>query len=1088
MNIDSLEQAKGTVLTVTNAQEVYKHLRKLFQEERRFRSRWIWELLQNARDVSPEGGVKIQLENASGKLFFRHNGVPFTNESIAHLIYHGSTKYDQSSQSAIGQFGTGFLMTHLISKTVTVRGRMQGGDYFIFILDRRGENPSDLKSAMDHSWEDFKSSLAYRNQVSADGFETEYEYDLAGDAVGGVISDGIDELIRNAAYLMAFNRKIGCLDIRSQDRSMLIKRHTTQQIDDHTARIEIEIRKATESPKIRYVVVHLKEQTSVAIEIKKADKRWEVFEQSPIPRIFVAFPLLATREFCIPIVMNNETFQPREDRDTLVLISNSDGKHDNMVKMEEACRLARDLVGLVAHQNWAGAAMLMRLKPLGQWDWVEPDWFRKLVVEEYIHPLRNENILKTASGARIAPSAATIPWAIQPDLCIALWDIASRRRNALEQLPQREEATVWAGNLASWASFLSEDTASLGEVLTIDKLCRQVSEWGTTKAVESHLDGSVDPVQWINQLHELIAQAKDGKGLLEKYRLIPNQKNVLKKLTELKRDPGIDETLKDIAEELGLAPRDDLLQKGVLLDQYPELQKKTQDEVLALVIDNIQAKSKAAGDSFIGISAKLFVWLIHNSKTDKLKGFPVANRSQDSGVLLLDPARSDDKPLAPLGCWPEQTLRVADIVPKDQTLHDQYFNALPQRVLWEQLESEGYVRLGPVYRTQYSHIPFIPDEPLPEADKGKKHRTEGAVEVSALAFFDKPDAWLDAVRKSKKRAVELLLFLANYVLQKDPGALETLEAVCECGETHRYYPSAWIGPMCKNGWVPLGERKQGPATAETIAKLFDGQQEDLLQLMSGPGKILLNALGINLADLSLRAVAKGEDAQYSFIDSSRKLLHAAGGNMEELKIFAEEICASPDLLDTIRDSHEKREKIRQNQSFGVAVEQLLRGVLESRGLKVTRTGVGSDYEVEHDYIVNGQETIITVEDGYRSWLIEVKATVCDSVRLTKTQAGTAAGEKDRFILCVIQLESRDCTSDIVSDRCRFIADIGLQIEPLWESYQNYVRGKEELRTRQEAVELIVKDGEVKFAVGEKAWSDGLSLNQMVQVIMGTGNH
>jgi hypothetical protein len=54
------------------------------------------------------------------------------------------------------------------------------------------------------------------------------------------------------------------------------------------------------------------------------------------PRIFVAFPLTATRAFCLPAVVNNEKFQPREDRDTLYLRPAKGVKHPNM-PLDERC-------------------------------------------------------------------------------------------------------------------------------------------------------------------------------------------------------------------------------------------------------------------------------------------------------------------------------------------------------------------------------------------------------------------------------------------------------------------------------------------------------------------------------------------------------------------------------------------------------------------------------------------------------------------------------------------------------------------------------------------------------------------------------
>ncbi|MCY4565219.1 MAG: hypothetical protein OXE40_12180, partial [Gammaproteobacteria bacterium] len=62
------------------------------------------------------------------ELRFEHNGRPFKPGEIAHLVYHGSTKIED--QENVGQFGSGFLATHLLSRTVQVAGRLENSRGF----------------------------------------------------------------------------------------------------------------------------------------------------------------------------------------------------------------------------------------------------------------------------------------------------------------------------------------------------------------------------------------------------------------------------------------------------------------------------------------------------------------------------------------------------------------------------------------------------------------------------------------------------------------------------------------------------------------------------------------------------------------------------------------------------------------------------------------------------------------------------------------------------------------------------------------------------------------------------------------------
>src|SRR4051812_8456663 len=102
-----VREARDYALSETNAQEVFQDLDRIFDHRDSLGTRWVWELLQNARDAASTQGVNVSIELCSTYLTFRHNGKPFSPEEIVHLIYHGSTKYE--SESAIGQFGSGFI-------------------------------------------------------------------------------------------------------------------------------------------------------------------------------------------------------------------------------------------------------------------------------------------------------------------------------------------------------------------------------------------------------------------------------------------------------------------------------------------------------------------------------------------------------------------------------------------------------------------------------------------------------------------------------------------------------------------------------------------------------------------------------------------------------------------------------------------------------------------------------------------------------------------------------------------------------------------------------------------------------------------
>ena len=111
---------KNFILVENTAQTVFKYLDHLKDSRPNLGTRWIWELLQNARDVALPQGVTVSIDASDSCLILKHTGRPFRNREVAHLIYHGSTKAKEEGD--LGRFGSGFLSTHLLSPVVRVRG------------------------------------------------------------------------------------------------------------------------------------------------------------------------------------------------------------------------------------------------------------------------------------------------------------------------------------------------------------------------------------------------------------------------------------------------------------------------------------------------------------------------------------------------------------------------------------------------------------------------------------------------------------------------------------------------------------------------------------------------------------------------------------------------------------------------------------------------------------------------------------------------------------------------------------------------------------------------------------------------------
>ena len=152
------DEIRTRILTENTAQSVLNHLKALESNRAHMRTRWIWELLQNARDTSVDTDTDLvaSIEHKPGELVFQHNGPRFKIDEIAHLIYHGSTKVEDAG--TIGQYGSGFLTTHLLSPEINISGQLDDDQSFVSRLKREIGSVQELSESMDRAWEEFNAS------------------------------------------------------------------------------------------------------------------------------------------------------------------------------------------------------------------------------------------------------------------------------------------------------------------------------------------------------------------------------------------------------------------------------------------------------------------------------------------------------------------------------------------------------------------------------------------------------------------------------------------------------------------------------------------------------------------------------------------------------------------------------------------------------------------------------------------------------------------------------------------------------------------------------------------------------------------
>ena len=267
-------------------------------------TRWVWELLQNARDAAVDTDTSLiaSVELTTDELVFRHTGANFRISEMAHLIYHGSTKIEDFE--SIGQYGSGFLATHLLSPEIEIAGQLADGRHFSFPLRREVGSVRDLSNSMAQAQKDFKESLS--SNTIANDFTTEFRYRLKEGAVDAV-EEGIRALKQCAPFVVAFNKEFSSIIVNSATETVEFKVVQRMPLDRDGLQ-QVTVSQVTDEAVMdRVIVLAQSGQTSVAFPLATDDDT-ECLAVGYVPRLFLGFPLIGTEDFSFPAVINSFEF------------------------------------------------------------------------------------------------------------------------------------------------------------------------------------------------------------------------------------------------------------------------------------------------------------------------------------------------------------------------------------------------------------------------------------------------------------------------------------------------------------------------------------------------------------------------------------------------------------------------------------------------------------------------------------------------------------------------------------------------------------------------------------------------------------
>ena len=569
---------------------------------------------------------------------------------------------------------------------------------------------------------------------------------------------------------------------------------------------------------------------------------------------------------------------------------------------------------------------------------------------------------------------------------------------------------------------------------------------------------------------------------------MPNQNGVFKNRTDLRSDGGIDENLKDIAKNLNWDVRHNLLHSSVSQEVKNLLTSMKQDEVLSQILKTIkeQAKANASAESFKTANLALFAWLVNGQKYDLLNGYPIFSRkTNDRGNETITYLGGKDGILAPVERWPESSRSFVTIFPPDLVISSKYSH--PDKLtIWDTLQNQKLVFCEPILNSvgkisdeNFGHLLSF-GEPL---DENTDHEITN-VSMTDIAFLSLQDRGIyERVRHSKEQARVFIQFLLDFAVNFDQSAIEPKKLLCsKCGKEHNMYASNWLLILKTQKWIPVGKGQDFP-NSKNLADLLRNQPLITNKMMEDKPSKFFNNLNVSVTDIMKSIIATSEKERLALDRATGRLYQSFGNNTQQLTELAELLGDEPNILQEFKQRLNEREKIRRNQLIGATVEGIFRSIFskdefKDEGFKIDRTGVGSDYAIEYDFIGGDKEQLLTIERANKKLLIELKSTSEDVVKMTTTQGQEAVNNSGNYALCVVTITGGSIDETLVRNNSRFVLDIGQRLVDKVNSVDELKHKSDEVTSTGGEVGVEVIEGQIRFKISKQLWERGKTFEEL----------
>lgn len=337
--------------------------------------RAIWEMVQNARDVA-QNESNIVFIRRHGSFIFKHDGMPFTNDTLNALILQTSSKV-RNDGDQVGQYGTGFLTTHKFGRKFNLSGALRLVNdkelYYNFPkleIDRTPNTREGMASSLAKQFEEkdrWREDLTHRDVIPSDW--TTFTYLQPNDIEEKNVEEALEQAPELIPYVLCLNESIKSITIQDEilnstvsfsrgekkyisETSKATLYSTTITVtgykQDTQIKDDIVIQTLESKKKVTTQKGAIKTMVTVILPISNN----KVFQlDTNVARMFIYLPLVGTEEWGFNFILHSPMFTcSTDDRNSLRLTVDGQTEDDpatnNRNYIEEATDIIFDYISL----------------------------------------------------------------------------------------------------------------------------------------------------------------------------------------------------------------------------------------------------------------------------------------------------------------------------------------------------------------------------------------------------------------------------------------------------------------------------------------------------------------------------------------------------------------------------------------------------------------------------------------------------------------------------------------------------------------------------------------------------------------------